>query len=96
MAVKVIVEFTTKSGKRDELLGWIEGMMAGGPPMPGSLGAVFYKAVEDPDVVVEIADWESAQAREAVFEQIEVSGGFAPMLEFLAAPPRTTVLETSH
>jgi hypothetical protein len=39
----VIIEFTTKSGKRDE--------------------------------------------------QIEASGGFAPMLELLAAPPRTTILE---
>jgi hypothetical protein len=46
MAVEVIVEFTTKSGRREELLEWIE-----------------------------------------------ASGGFAPMLELLAAPPRTTSLE---
>ena len=39
-----------------------------GPPMPGSLGATFYRAVDDPDMLVEIAEWESAAAREAVMK----------------------------
>lgn len=96
MTIKVIVEFTTKSGKRDELLGWIDGMMADAPPMPGSLDAAFYRSVEDPNLVVEIAAWESAEAREMVYEQIEASGGFAPMLELLATPPRTIILEATR
>jgi hypothetical protein len=66
MSVRVIVEFQAKSGQRDELLGLFDRMMADGPPMLGSLGATFYKAVDDPDMVVEIADRESAGAREAV------------------------------
>jgi len=93
MTVKVIIEFTAKPGKRDELIGWIDGMMADAPPMPGSIDATFYKAADDPDLLVEIANWQSAEARDAVYEQIEASGAFAPMLELLAAPPRTTVLE---
>ena len=93
MSVRVIVEFQAKSGRRDELLGLFDRMMADAPPMPGSLGATFYKAVGDPDTVVEIADWESAEAREAVFKQLEAVDAFAPMLELLAAPPRTTLIE---
>lgn len=63
MGIKVIVEWKAKPGQRDELLSVIEQMMSDGPPMPGSLGATFYEAVEDPDMLVEIADWESAIAR---------------------------------
>ncbi len=65
VGIKVIVELKAKPGQRDELLGVIERMMTDGPPMPGSLGATFYNAVDDPDMLVEIADWESAVAREA-------------------------------
>jgi quinol monooxygenase YgiN len=96
MTVKVITEFPAKSGRRDELIGWIERMMADAPPIPGALNNSFYKAAEDPDLVVEIGEWESAQAREAAFGQIEASGGFAPMYEFLAAPLRVTVLNPTH
>lgn len=93
MSVKVIVEFTTKPGQRDELIALIEGMIADGPPMPGSLGAAFYKSADDSDLLVEIADWKSREARAAVYEQIEAVGGFGPLHELLAAPMRTTTLE---
>ena len=96
MGIKVIVEWKAKSGQRDELLSVFERMMADGPSMPGSLGAEFYKAVEDPDMLVEIADWESADAREAVMKAGQASGAFAPMFELLAAPPRDTLVEPLH
>lgn len=96
MGIKVIVEWKAKPGQRDELLSVFERMMADGPPMPGSLGAAFYKAVEDPDMLVEIADWESAAAREAVMEAGEASGAFASMFELMAAPPRSTLVEWLH
>ncbi|MGE0141182.1 MAG: putative quinol monooxygenase [Ilumatobacteraceae bacterium] len=55
MSIKVIVELKAKPGQRDELISLIEGML-NGPPMPGSLGATFYKAVDDADLLVEIAE----------------------------------------
>ena len=94
MAVKVIVEMKAKPGQRNELLSLIERMMnEHGPNMPGLLGATFHKAVDDPDMLVEIADWESAQAREAVLRQAEATGALAPMFDLLAAPPKGTVVE---
>jgi len=68
VGIKVIVELKAKRGQPDQLLGLIEGLMDG-PAMPGSLGATFYKAVDDPDLLVEIAEWESADAREAVMRR---------------------------
>ena len=67
-----------------------------GPPMPGSLGATFYRALDDPDVLVEIADWESAGAREAVFAEVEAAGALAPVLELLAAPMRTRLVDAPN
>ena len=95
MGVKFIVEFKARPGQRDELINLIERMM-GGPPMPGSLGATFYKAIDDPDMLVEIADWESADARQAVMKELQAANAFAPMLELLAAPPRDTLVEPLH
>ena len=64
--------------------------------MPGSLGATIYKAVDNPDMLVEIADWESADAREAVMKELEAADALAPMLELLAAPPRDTLVKPLH
>ncbi len=64
--------------------------------MPGSLGATFYNAIDDPDMLVEIADWESTEAREAVMNEGVASGAFAPMFELLAGPPKATLVESPH
>ena len=96
MGIKVIVELKAKPGQRDQLLRLIERMMTAGPPMPGSLGGTFYKALDDPDMLVEIAEWESADAREAVMKEAEATGAFAPMFELLAAPFRATLVEPLH
>jgi hypothetical protein len=44
-----------------------------------------YAVVDDPDKIIEIAEWESAKARDVVM-QGEAMGGFAPVFELLAAP----------
>jgi quinol monooxygenase YgiN len=46
----------------------------------------------DPDVLVEIADWESAEARDAHMKEAAATGAYAPLLELLAAPFRVTVI----
>jgi quinol monooxygenase YgiN len=97
MAVKVIFEMKAKPGQRDELLNLIEQIMTEhGQNMTGSLGATFYEAVDNPDMLVEIADWESAEAREAVLKELEATGALAPMFDLLGGPPRTTLVELPH
>jgi hypothetical protein len=43
--------------------------------------------------VVEIADWESAEARVAHMQEAAATGAYDPLLEMLAAPFRVTVIE---
>jgi hypothetical protein len=46
----------------------------------------------NPDVLVEIADWESAVAREAHMREAAATGAYAPLVDLLAAPFRATVI----
>ncbi len=96
MAVKVIIELTAKPGKRDELKRAIESIMAQfGPRLSamGSLGSTLYEVLGDPDMLVEIADWESAEARDAVMQDQEVAAALAPVMGLFGAPFKATVLK---
>ncbi|RXZ46038.1 putative quinol monooxygenase [Agromyces binzhouensis] len=93
MAIKVIVELTAHPGRRDELVRWLDDLVASqGADQPGFIGSTRYEVLGDPDALVEIADWESADARAAHMEQAAVSGAYAPLAEMLAAPFRVTVV----
>ena len=93
MAIKVIVELQAKPGKRDELKSLIESVVAKqGPGQSGFLGSVRYEVLDNPDMLVEIADWESAEARVVHMQEAAASGVYAPLSEMLAAPVRATVI----
>ena len=93
MAIKTIVELQAKPGLRDELQGVLESLIAAQGPGQGSfLGSTRYGVLDDPDVLVEIADWESAEAREAHMREAAATGAYAPLLELLAVPFRVTVI----
>ncbi len=93
MAVRVIVELRAKPGRRDELRSLIAEIVAThGPSMRGYLGGELYEVLDDTDALVEIADWESAEARQALMEDATVLEAMAPMLDLLAAPFRATVV----
>ena len=93
MAIKVIVELQAKPGMRAELKSLLESMVADqGPSQPGFLGSTRYEVLDNPDTLVEIADWESAEARVAHMEETAATGVYAPLIELLAAPFRATVI----
>jgi quinol monooxygenase YgiN len=88
MTIKAIVELTLRPGKRDEFVRLLDGLMAQHRSMmqaAGWHGSTMYAVVDDPDKIIEIAEWESAKARDVVM-QGEAMGGFAPVFELLAAP----------
>jgi quinol monooxygenase YgiN len=94
MTIKAIVELTVQPGKRDELVTLLEGLMAQHRPMMQAAGwhsSTMYAVVDDPDKIVEIAEWQSAEARDAVM-QSEAMGAFAPVFELLAAPFNATLV----
>ena len=93
MTIKVIVELQAKLGRRAALKSLVQNVAATlGPGLPGFLGSTCYEVLDNPDIVVEIADWESAEARAAAVQAAMASGAYAPLGELLAAPFRATVI----
>ena len=93
MAIKVIVELQAKRGRRDELERLLESLVAShGPSQQGFLGSARYEALDNPDMLIEIAEWESAEARVAHMQEAAATGAYEPLVELLAAPFRATVI----
>jgi quinol monooxygenase YgiN len=93
MAIQVIVELKAKPGRRAELERLLEGLVASeGAGLRGFLGSTRYEALDDPDMLVEIAEWESAEARLAHMEESAATGAYAPLADLLATPVRATVV----
>ena len=94
MAIKVIVELQAKPGKRAELKNLLESVVVTlGPDAPGFLGSTRYEVLDNPDILVEIADWESTEVRAAAMQQAMSSGAYAPLGDLLSAPFRATVIQ---
>ena len=91
MAVKVIVELHAKAGRRDELRSVIEHIATLDRP-DGYHGSTYYESLDDPDLLVDIADWESTEARTTHLATATAAGVYAPALELLAGPVRATVI----
>lgn len=97
MTAKYIVELKTKPGKRDELKTLFDTLMTDlGPSLKekGSLGSALYEVLDDPDMLIEIADWESTEARDAAMQDPRIGEALAPVLELLAGPFKATALRT--
>jgi quinol monooxygenase YgiN len=93
MAIKVIVEFQAKPGKRAELKNLLDSVaVTYGPEASGFLGSTRYEVLDNPNILVEIADWESAEVRAAAMQQAMASGAYAPLEDLLGGPYRATVI----
>ena len=92
-AIRVIVELQAKPGQRAALKNLMERIVTQhGPDQHGFLGSTRYEVLDNPDILVEIADWESAEARLAHMQEAMAGGVYAPLSELLAAPFRATVI----
>jgi quinol monooxygenase YgiN len=93
MSITVIVELKAHPGRRDELQSVFEGLLAQqASGLSGFLGSRRYENLDDPDMVVEVAQWESADARDLHMREAAAAGTYASLAEHLAAPIRVTVL----
>ena len=92
-SIKVIVELQAKPGRRVELKNLLESVAAKyGPGQPGFLGSTRYEVVDNTEILIEIADWASAEVRATAMQQAMTNGAYAPLEELLAAPFRATVI----
>lgn len=94
MPIRVIVELQAKPGKRAELKSRIESIVANhGPDQRGFLGSTRYEVLDNPDMLVEIADSESVEARAEHMQEAAATGVYAPVSAMLAAPLKVTVIQ---
>ena len=94
---RVIVELQAEPGRRDELRRLLEEMIAAqGSSARGFLGSERYEVLDDLDALLEIADWESVEARAEHMQQALASGAYTPVLELLASPFRAMVIGPLH
>jgi quinol monooxygenase YgiN len=91
MAIKVIIELRAQPGRRDEVL---ELLVSHVPdqPAPGYFGSTRYEVIDDPDLLVEIADWESPEARAESMKAMADDPQFTRLIELLAAPFRALIV----
>ncbi|HEX9260850.1 MAG TPA: antibiotic biosynthesis monooxygenase family protein [Acidimicrobiales bacterium] len=95
MGVKVIVELKLQPGRRGEFVsqyGSLAEQHGSVMREAGWLGSEMFGVPGDPDKVIEIAEWESAEARDAVM-QSDIMSVFAPLFEMMAAPFEATLIE---
>jgi quinol monooxygenase YgiN len=91
MTIKVVIEFQARPGARAELKDLLTSISAThGPNAPGFLGSTVYEVLDSPDGLIEIAEWESAEAQAEAVEQALASGVYSSALELVAAPFRAT------
>jgi quinol monooxygenase YgiN len=91
VTVKVIVELKAQPGRRDELRSRIE-RLAVRDRQNDYHGSTYYESLDDPDLLIDIADWESPEARTSHLEKAMAAGAYGPVLELLAGPFRATVI----
>ncbi len=96
MALRVIVEFQAKPGARAELASALEGVMAALGPIPGLVSSTLYEVLDTTDALIEIADWESAEAQAAAVARAMESGVYGRAFELVAVPPRATRVRRVH
>jgi len=90
--IKVIVELHAKPGRRAELKSLLASVVAKyGSIKSGLLSSQQYEVIDNPDILVEIADWTSAEVRATAMQQAMKDGAYAPLEDLLAAPFRATV-----
>ena len=91
MPIKVVIEFQAKPGVRAELKKLLADISAAhGPQAPGFLGSMVYEAIDDPDGLVEIAEWESPEEQRAAVELALSTGVYAPVFDLVASPFKVT------
>ncbi len=91
MTIMVVIEFQAKPGERSTLASLLREISEKhGPTAPGFMGSTLYEALDSPDGLVEIAEWESAEAQASAVSQAMATGVYAPLLELAAAPFKAT------
>ena len=86
MTIKTIIELQAKPGKRDELVKAMDAVLGSMKDAKGFLGMNRYEVIDNADSLIEITEWETAEARQAWLEQSMVTGSLNNLMGKLGVP----------
>jgi quinol monooxygenase YgiN len=86
VTIKAIIELQAKPGKRDEVLKAIQAVHESRRNAPGFIGYSSYEVIDNPDSLIEIAEWETAEARQAWLEKSMETGALNHLVGTLGIP----------
>lgn len=86
MTIKTIIELKAKAGQRDDLMKALDDVLASMKNARGFVGVNRYEIIDDPDSLIEIAEWEAPEARQTWLEQSMKTGALNRMTLLLGAP----------
>jgi len=86
MAIKTIIELQAKKGRRDELLKASDDVLASMKNAHGFLGVTRYEIIDNPDSLIEIAEWESPEARQTWLESSMKTGALNRLTLMISTP----------
>lgn len=86
MAIKTIIELLAKPGQRPELIRAMDDVLVGMKAAKGYLGMTRFEVINNPDSLIEIAEWESPEARQTWLEHSMESGTLNRLMGTLGVP----------
>ncbi|PWB77012.1 MAG: hypothetical protein C3F07_02685 [Anaerolineales bacterium] len=86
MTIKTIIELQAKPGRREELIQASNDVLASMKNAPGFIGVTRYEIIDNPDSLIEIAEWETPEARQHWLEQSMKTGALNRLTLLLGAP----------
>ncbi len=92
MSIKTIIELHAQPGGRDEIVDLVSEISASMHEVPGFIGLTRYEVLDDPDMIIEIGEWQTPEARTQWIAKATESGILAPLVAALASPSRATII----
>ncbi len=92
MSIKTIIELHAHPGGRDEIVDLLSEISASLQGVPGFIGLTRYEVFDDPDMIIEIGEWQTPEARTQWIAQATQSGILEPLVAALASPSRATII----
>jgi quinol monooxygenase YgiN len=86
MTIKTIIELRAKLGQRTTLVQTMDNLFATMRDVPGFRGMLRYEVLDEPDKLIEIAEWDSPDTRQVWLTVAMASGVLKPLMEILATP----------
>ena len=93
MTVTAIITFTAQPGQREAMAAAMHDIAEQLPGIDGFVGITSFNAVEDPDTIIELAEWESVAAHGAFRAHAKESGLFDALGAVTTGPPAAIYVE---